>query len=150
MNKIMNNTSMPPIQFLEVGGEEYALIPLRLLAAVEDLEDLEDEMLAARAMQRRLPDAPTVPGEVMHAIVQGTHPVKAWRNYRGLTQEELARRTGTSKAYISHIERGLRQPALALTRALAAALNAPLDVLVDMLAECGGSERGSSPTDDAA
>ena len=149
MNKHAN-PDYPPIHLITVGEEEYALIPMRLLKAMEDLEDLEDELLAARAAQRHDPQAPTVPGEVVHAMVGGAHPVRAWREYRGLTQEELACRTGTSKAYISHIERGLRQPALTLTRALAAALGAPLDVLVDAIAEYGEDKNASNPADDAA
>jgi len=140
----------PPIQFITVGEEEFALIPMRLLKAIEDLEDLEDELLAARAIQRHDPQASTVPAEVVHAIANDAHPVRAWRAYRGLTQEELARRTGTSKAYIGHIERGLRQPALSLTKALAAALEAPLDVLVDAIAEYGENRNASGPADDAA
>lgn len=139
----------PPIQFLTVGEEEYALIPMRLLKAMEDLEDLEDELMAARALARHDPQAPTVPAEVVHAIVGGAHPVRAWRECRGLTQEELARRTGTSKAYVSHIERGLRQPALALTKALATALDAPLDALVDALTEYGGDSDGVDAGDAA-
>ncbi len=140
----------PPIQFLAVGEEEYVLIPMRLLRAMEDLEDLEDELLAARALRERDFRAPIVPAAVVHAIAGGAHPVRAWREYRGLTQEELARRTGTSKAYISHIERGMRQPALALTKAFSRALDAPLDILVEAITEYGGGKGSSGPADDAA
>lgn len=150
MSKHDKHQTFPPIQFITVGDEKFALISMRLLEAMEDLEDLEDELLAARAMQEYDPDAPTVPGEVVHAIFDGVHPVRAWREYRGLTQEELARRTGTSKAYISHIERGMRQPALALTRALAAALNAPLEVLVNEITEYGGADTNANDAGNAA
>ncbi len=34
--------------------------------------------------------------------------LKAWREFRGLTQEELADRTGTTKAVISLLENGHR------------------------------------------
>lgn len=32
--------------------------------------------------------------------------LRQWREYRGLTQQELADRTGRTKGYISNIERG--------------------------------------------
>ncbi len=150
MSKHDEHRTFPPIQFITVEGEEFALISLRLLVTMEDLEDLEDELLAARAAQEHDPDAPTVPGDVVHAILDGTHPVRAWREYRGMTQEELARRAGTSKAYISHIERGMRQPALALTGALAAALDAPLEALVNEIAEYGDIDTTDKDTNDAA
>lgn len=35
--------------------------------------------------------------------------IKQWRKHRGLTQDQLAERTGVSKPYISQIERGDRQ-----------------------------------------
>jgi len=139
-------TDCPPIQFLTLEGEEYALIPMRLLKAVKDLSELEDELLAARALKGHTPLASGVPAEVVHAIVNGVHPVRAWREYRGMTQEELARLTGTSKACISHIERGMRQPALPLTRALSRALNAPLEAIT----EHGKDEGSSGSADDSA
>ena len=137
-----DRADFPPIQFLTVGEEEYALIPMRLLKAVDDLAELEDELPAARALREHEPSEPGIPAEVVHAIVKGGHPVRAWREYRGLTHEELARRTGTSKAYISHIERGMCQPALALTKALSSALDAPLDALVEAIMEYGQDAPG--------
>jgi transcriptional regulator with XRE-family HTH domain len=35
--------------------------------------------------------------------------LKEWRKFRGLTQDQLAERTGLSKPYISQLERGERQ-----------------------------------------
>ncbi len=39
---------------------------------------------------------------------QGQH-FKAWRKYRGLTQEQLALRIGISRTYLTKIERGDRK-----------------------------------------
>ena len=49
----------------------------------------------------------TMPGEDLGAILDdGLHPIAAWRRYRGLSQAELARRTGLSQVWLSRIESG--------------------------------------------
>lgn len=45
---------------------------------------------------------------------------------RGLTQEELARRVGVDPSYITHLERGTRQPSAATYKAICKALRIPL------------------------
>jgi DNA-binding XRE family transcriptional regulator len=37
------------------------------------------------------------------------HHLKAWRKYRGLTQEQLAERIGIARSYLTKIERGDRR-----------------------------------------
>ena len=54
--------------------------------------------------------------------------LKRLRMERGLSQEDLARRLGTSKQAISRYENGARVPKISTVSALAAALAAPLDV----------------------
>ena len=68
-----------------------------------------------------------VPGA--HAILDGTHPVKAWREYRGFTQDALAEKAGISKAYLSQIETGKRIGVAKTLKALAAALGVTLNEL---------------------
>ena len=70
-----------------------------------------------------------VPAAVAHAILDGTHPVKAWREHRKLTQEALSEQAGISKAYLCQIETAKRQSAVKTLRALARALDVTLDEL---------------------
>ena len=49
-------------------------------------------------------------------------PLRAWREYRALTQSELADRAGVARRTIVNIETGARRPRPATVRALAAAL----------------------------
>ena len=42
--------------------------------------------------------------------MEGTHPIKAWRESEGLTQEGAAARFGVTKATVSRWEAGTRQP----------------------------------------
>ena len=123
----------PAIRFLVLDGEEYAVIPMRLLAAMEDLEALHDELLAARTLQQG--ERGSIPAEVVHAIVEGVHPVRAWREYRALSRKELALRSGLTEPLLEKIEKGAHQPDLMDAGQLATALEAPLDVLVEQLFE---------------
>ncbi len=116
------------------GGEEVALIPVRVLEQIEDIDELLDEIAAIRAQETAARLAAgserLVPAEIVHRE-EGVHPVRAWREYRGLTQAELARRIGVPKAYVSHIETGRRHPGPALLLKLARALDAPIEFLIE-------------------
>ena len=63
------------------------------------------------------------------AILEGAHPIKAMREYRGMNQVELAKRVGTSSVYVSQIERGKRRPGRRLLAKLGQALGVPSDLL---------------------
>ena len=116
------------------GGEQVALIPVGVLERVGDIDELLDEIAAIRAEETAARIAAgaerTVPAEIVHRG-EGVHPVRAWREYRGITQAELARRTGVPKAYVSHIETGRRHPGPALLLKLARALDAPMEFLIE-------------------
>ena len=120
---------MSTIQFIERNGKrEYAVVPMELFAglmrAAESLDDgaLFDAVKAAD-------DGFRVLGAVAHAILDGVHPVKAWRDYRGFTQDALAEKAGISKAYLSQIETGKRIGVAKTLKALAAALGVTLNDL---------------------
>jgi transcriptional regulator with XRE-family HTH domain len=57
--------------------------------------------------------------------------LKGLRERNGLTQEELAKRAGVSRAYLSRLEMGLHDPPLSRLQALAKALGVPVSKLVE-------------------
>ena len=59
----------------------------------------DDQVLGALLAETEAGE--TVSGEVVHAILEGTPPLRAWRRHRGLTLDALAERTGVSKGYLS-------------------------------------------------
>jgi transcriptional regulator with XRE-family HTH domain len=64
--------------------------------------------------------------------LDGGNPVRVWREYRGLTQQALARTAGISASYLSQIESGKRTGTTAALSAIASALNLALDDIVEM------------------
>ncbi len=89
-------------------------------------EDLEDTLAAIEA-----DNSVRIPHEVAVAIINGTRPIRAYRDYRGLTLQELSDRTGLAISYISEIERGRKSGSIAALARIAAALDATIDVLID-------------------
>jgi transcriptional regulator with XRE-family HTH domain len=57
--------------------------------------------------------------------------VRSLRKRRGLSQEDLAEKSGISRNYVSDIERGVRNPGLLVMVALAKALRVSLRELVE-------------------
>jgi DNA-binding XRE family transcriptional regulator len=88
-----------------------------------------DEDVALLDAAKADDDGFRVPAAVANAILDGAHPVKAWREHRGLTQGTLAAEAGISKAYLCQIETGRREGAVKTLRAIATALNVTVDDL---------------------
>ena len=122
----MNKSS---IQFIEKNGRrEWAIIPYVLYKhLLEDAEMTQD--IASYDKVIHEDDGYRIPSEVTFSIVDGTHPIKAWREYKHLTLTKLANLAGISKAYLSQIESGKREGRLEVLSAICKALDVPLDVL---------------------
>lgn len=63
------------------------------------------------------------------AIADGVHPVRAWREQRGLSQDAVALTSGLSKPFVSQIESGKRAGTITTLKKLAAALDVPVEAL---------------------
>ena len=108
----------------------YAVLPyqeyIALLEAVEDYLDVLEMNKMRRQIETR--DEELIPDYVVYALLDGQNPVKVWREYRGLTQTELAKHIGISKALMSQIESGTRSGDRHLAK-IAAVLNLDVDDL---------------------
>lgn len=122
------------IQLIERDGKpEWAVLPyeeyLALLEQAEELEDIRDYDAVKAALERG--EDELIPGEVVYAILDGENPIKVWREYRGLTQQQLADTVGISKPYLSQIETGKRTGTTEILSAIAKALDVSLDDVVE-------------------
>ena len=121
------------IQIIERDGKpEWAVLPyeeyLQLLDQSELLEDIRDFDTINAAIDRR--EEELIPAEVVYAILDGENPIKVWREYRELTQQQLAETAGISKPYLSQIETGKRIGTAEILSAIAKALDVSLDEVV--------------------
>jgi DNA-binding XRE family transcriptional regulator len=117
------------VQVLEKDGKEaFAVLPIdEYRALAQRLEDLED---AQDLRSYRSNPGESFPSEVVNRLLDGESPVKVWREYRRLTQGQLAEQTGVTVAHISQIESGKRECSVKLLRALARVLEVDADMLI--------------------
>ena len=95
---------------------------------IASLQESVDRAVIDRAL-RENEAGETVPGDVVHAILDGAPPLRAWRRHRRLTLDGLAAKVGVTKGCLSQIENGRKSGTLDLVRRLAAALDVTLDEL---------------------
>ena len=114
------------------GNPEWAVIPykeyLRLVAEAEMLQDVRDYDAALEAVEDG--DDELIPAKVVYAILDGENPIRVWREYRGMTQQQLAGVAEISTPYLSQLESGKRTGSTEVLNAIAKALNLTLDDLV--------------------
>jgi len=71
-----------------------------------------------------------LPMALYRRIRSGEHPVRVWREHRGLGLNALARVSGVNASYLSEIENGAKPGSAAALKKLAAALNVAMEEIV--------------------
>ena len=91
-----------------------------------------DDAVDAETMRRaQACDEESVPSSfVERLLLSGENPVRVWREYRGLSASELARRASVSNARIAAIESGASTGSVHTLRRIADALDTTMDTLV--------------------
>lgn len=108
-------------------------------ALIERLEDAEDMLALDRLEERLAAIGPAealndyLPIELVQRLSAGEHPIRVWRAHRGLTREKLAAAAGVSPSYLTEIETRRKPGSFDAIVKLAAALEAPLDVIAAWL-----------------
>lgn len=100
----------------------------RLVALAEDAEDLRS--LAEFHAKVAAGEEELIPAEFADRILDGEPPLRVWREYRGLSQTELARRSGINRVVIADIEAGRKGGSVATFKAVSGALGLSIDDLV--------------------
>lgn len=122
------------VQIIERDGQpEYAVVPIetyhRLLALAEDMEDIRAYDQAMAEIDRG--EDEIVPANLAERLLSAkTHPLRIWREYRGLTQQQLADAAGVGKSYVSQIEAGKKRPTVRVLQALSRTLAVDMEDLI--------------------
>ena len=112
----------------EKGKPESAVLSKKnyekLLRCKEELEDI-------RALKDyEASGEEGFPAEVVGRLVDGEHPIKVYREYRGLTQLKLSGMVGVQQSYITQLESGKKNGTVKVLKKIASALGLDLDDLV--------------------
>lgn len=121
------------VQIIKKNGKpEWVVLPYKdfkkIQEMLEDIEDIKDIEKYLKSVEDNAEDV--IPSEVTFAIIDSTHPIRAWRKYKNIKMNQLAKKVGISGAYLSQIENGKRNPTIETLKAIASALEVELEVLI--------------------
>ena len=119
-----------PIQTVTLAGENYAVVPLAEYEALRNAvnEDAIDAAIMKRVLED--PDQELVPFTLVKRIADGEHPVRVWREYRGMRAGELATAAGIANSYLSDIENRKKPGSINAMKRIAIALDVTIDDLI--------------------
>jgi DNA-binding XRE family transcriptional regulator len=92
------------------------------------LQDVQDYDSAKAALERGNDEL--IPSEVIYAILDGENAIKVWREYRGISQQQVAENAGISVPYLSQLETNKRKGSLEVLSAIAKVLKVSLENIV--------------------
>jgi mRNA interferase RelE/StbE len=112
-------------------GKVFAVLPMERLKKLMDDAEMLADIAAYDAAKARLASGEDelIPLEITERRLAGESTVKIWREYRGLTQEGLAKKSKVSRSMIAAIEAKHKTGGIATLKKLAGALKVDLDEL---------------------
>jgi len=128
---------MTKVQFIKIStGDELAVLPRedyeRLARqAAEKAEDIGTARLVNQARASIAAGEPVLPKEIVDRLAAGENPIRAIREWRGMTQKDLALQGGITQGYLSDLESGRRRGPAVRLRGISRVLKVPLDLLVE-------------------
>ena len=73
-----------------------------------------------------------IPHEVVKAnAINGATMIRSWREYLGMTQQELARKAGMTQPALARLEKSDSKPRIGTLRKIAAAMDISIEQLTD-------------------
>jgi DNA-binding transcriptional regulator YiaG len=122
------------VRFQKTAKGEVAILARKdyealVAKAAEADEDAGTARLVARARKDVAEGAPLLPKQVVDRLGRGENALRVLREWREVTQVNLAAKTKLSQGHISDIESGRRTGTPAALRLIADVLKVPLDLL---------------------
>jgi DNA-binding XRE family transcriptional regulator len=126
---------MTKVQFIKTaGGEELAVLPrseYQRLAALAVDEDRGTARIVRHARGALASGREVLlPKTVVDRLAAGENPIRTLREWRDMTQAELATSAAITQGYLSDLEAGKRKGPLALHQKIARALGVPIQLLL--------------------
>lgn len=141
------------VQFKDTRSGEVAILPRaeyeRLKAIEREAEEDEGTARIVRRARKEIAEGAVLfPLSVVDRLANGENTIRVMREFRGMTQAELATSEGVhiTQNYLSDLETGKRKGPLELHRKLAKALGVPLDILAgDAVSEKKADPKRAAP-----
>ena len=120
-------------QIITLNGVQYAILPLKVFEQLREIaEDYQDAAAANKVAEKiKSGEMELFPSSIIEAIeLEDKNPVKVYREYRKMTQEELAEKAGISVHMVRKIENGESKGSVDTIKAIAEALRLNMELLV--------------------
>jgi DNA-binding XRE family transcriptional regulator len=112
-------------EIIERKGRQFAVVPLKEFERLKHDAEMLGDIRAYDAAKSASEEA--FPSIVADRLVAGESPIRVFREYRGLTQAQLARSAKIARPYLAELEAGRKRGSVAVLKAVAVALNLELD-----------------------
>jgi len=110
------------------GSPAFAVVPWAEYVRITG-DDAMDAADTARA-EAALTEPGRYPADIVRRLVAGENAIKVFREWRRLSQEGLAKRSGIAKQYVSQLETGHRKVGRRAAVSLAKALGISIEELL--------------------
>ena len=119
--------------FTTPSGDKMVIMPISEFLNLSHSEDAEDQA-AADAVLKDIKEGKDefIPLEMAMRLGGGEHPIRIWREYRGLNGKELAASAEISASTLSAIENGKKEAGLRTIKKIAETLNVNIDDLIPL------------------
>lgn len=94
------------------------------------LETIEDRGDHAAIQEFHNNPQPTIPWELLQTINKGANSVRVFREFRKISQTELAKRAGISRQYLCQIESKKRQGTSKILQKIAKILDIDIELII--------------------
>ena len=126
---------MTKVQFIKTaGGEELAILPRReyeRLARLVADEDIGTARVVRNARKKIASGLEVMlPKAVVDRLAAHENPIRVLREWRAMTQDELAAVVEITQGYLSDLEAGKRKGPVALHQKISRELGVPIDLLL--------------------
>ena len=113
-------------QFIEKDGvPAFAVVPIDVYEEMREYVEMHEDVKAYDLAM--VDESETIPHKMVVRLIEGENPITVWREHRGLTGTQLARRSGVSASMISQIESGKKEASVKVMKSIAEALDVTLD-----------------------
>lgn len=113
---------------IEKNGKNFILVPEKYFEKLTDdsemLQDIRSYDLT------KLKTREYYPAEIVKNFLAGENPIKLFRQYRKMTQDSLAKKSGITREFLSEIEHSKKQGSLRTIKKIAKALSVDVDELI--------------------
>jgi ribosome-binding protein aMBF1 (putative translation factor) len=119
------------VQIIEKDDAKWAMIPYDDYLSLKELAALATNMTSdVKAEERLMPGEEQLPDDLKARLLGGENAIRIWREFRGLSLEELAKRADVTESFVTLVDRGRPTCRIDKLKRIAEALGVHLENIV--------------------